>query len=83
MISAVFFLQVLCSVPTKKLEGVVLRLYQCLKKDGELIVYEHVRSDDRVSAFVQSESRKENRTSEGQYDIIRDADMCVACFRCV
>ena len=54
LMSVILFLQVLCSVPAEKLEGVVRGLYQCLKKGGELIFYEHVRSDDRVSGFVQS-----------------------------
>ena len=45
----------LCSVPAEKLEGVVGVLYGCLKKGGEFIFYEHVRSEDGVSGFVQSE----------------------------
>ena len=44
----------LCSVPAEKLEGVVRGLYGCLKKGGEFIFYEHVRSDDAMSGFVQS-----------------------------
>ena len=54
MTEILLFLQVLCSVPAEKLEGVVKNLYGCLKKGGELIFYEHVRSDDKVSGFVQS-----------------------------
>ncbi len=44
----------LCSVPAEKLEVVVRGLYACLKNGGELIFYEHVRSEDGVSGFVQS-----------------------------
>lgn len=49
----VMSMQVLCSVPEP--EEMVRRLYALLKLGGQMIVYEHVRSKDWVSRFVQSE----------------------------
>lgn len=49
----VMSMQVLCSVPEP--EEMVRRLYALLKPGGQMIVYEHVRSKDWVSRFVQSE----------------------------
>lgn len=52
-VDTILSVQVLCSVeePAK-----VLRyLYMLLKPGGRMVVYEHVKSEDRVSRIVQSE----------------------------
>ena len=43
--------QVLCSVPQP--EALAKSLYRVLKPGGQMIVYEHVKSEDYVSHFVQ------------------------------
>ena len=44
-------IQVLCCVTHP--ERTVQELYELLKPGGQLIVYEHVRSEDTLSKFVQ------------------------------
>ena len=44
-------MQVLCSVPEP--EKLARDLYRLLKPGGQMIVYEHVKSEDYVSRFVQ------------------------------
>ena len=51
-LDTVLSVQVLCSVPDP--EGTVRHLYPYLKNGGKFIVYEHVKSDDVLSALVQS-----------------------------
>ena len=54
-IDSILSVQVLCSVPDP---GETLRrLYALLKPGGQLIVYEHVKSEDVMSSVVQSKSR--------------------------
>lgn len=43
--------QVLCSVPQP--DALAKDLYRFLKPGGQMIVYEHVKSEDYVSHFVQ------------------------------
>jgi len=50
-VDTVLSVQVLCGVPRP--EVVVKELYRFLKPGGQMIVYEHVRSDDFVSRSVQ------------------------------
>ena len=50
-IDSLLSVQVLCSVPRPK--EVVAQLYGLLKPGGQLIVYEHTSSDDRLSRTVQ------------------------------
>ena len=50
-IDTVTSIQVLCSVPRPAV--MIKAMYRLLKPGGQMIVYEHVRSDDRVSQFVQ------------------------------
>lgn len=50
----VLSVQVLCSVPNPK--ETVAALYGLLKPGGQMIVYEHVKSRDSMSAFFQSTS---------------------------
>lgn len=45
-------IQVLCSVPN--LEETLRRLYALMKPGGQLVMYEHVKSTDILSAIVQS-----------------------------
>jgi SAM-dependent methyltransferase len=51
-IDTVLSIQVLCSVPDP--DAILRRLYDFLRPGGQLVVYEHVRSRDVVSAMVQS-----------------------------
>jgi SAM-dependent methyltransferase len=51
-IDAVLSIQVLCSVPD--LDDTLRLLYALMKPEGQFIVYEHVKSNDVVSAMVQS-----------------------------
>lgn len=53
-IDTVLSVQVLCSVPNP--DETLRRLYALLRPGGEMVVYEHVRSRDLVSAFIQSKS---------------------------
>ena len=50
-VDTVTSMQVLCSVP--KPEALAKDLYKLLKPGGQMIVYEHVKSEDYVSRFVQ------------------------------
>ncbi|KAF6220452.1 hypothetical protein HO133_002884 [Letharia lupina] len=50
-IDTVTSVQVLCSVP--KPAALVKDLYQLLKPGGQMIVYEHVKSEDYISQLVQ------------------------------
>jgi ubiquinone/menaquinone biosynthesis C-methylase UbiE len=50
-IDCVISIQVLCSVPEPDM--VARELWRLLKPGGELIVYEHVKSDDTVARVVQ------------------------------
>ena len=50
-VDTVASVQVLCSVP--KPEALVKDLYRLLKPGGQMIVYEHVKSEDYVSHSVQ------------------------------
>lgn len=50
-IDTVMSVQVLCSVPRPA--EMTKAMYRLLKKGGQMIVYEHVRSEDVVSKFVQ------------------------------
>jgi SAM-dependent methyltransferase len=50
-IDTLLVVQVLCCVSQP--EETVRELYQLLKPGGQLIVYEHVKSEDRVSKLVQ------------------------------
>lgn len=50
-IDTVLSVQVLCGVPQPDI--VVKEMYRLLKPDGQMIVYEHVKSDDAVSGLVQ------------------------------
>ena len=50
-VDTVTSMQVLCSVP--KPEALAKDLYRLLKPGGQMIVYEHVKSEDYVSHFVQ------------------------------
>ncbi len=50
-IDTVTSVQVLCSVPEPA--ALVKDLYRLLKPGGQMIVYEHVRSEDYVSRMVQ------------------------------
>lgn len=50
-VDTVVSVQVLCSVPRPK--EVVTGLYALLRPGGEMIVYEHVSSEDAVSGVVQ------------------------------
>lgn len=47
----VLSVQVLCGVPQP--DRVVKEMYRLLKPGGQMIVYEHVKSDDVVSGLVQ------------------------------
>lgn len=47
----VLSVQVMCSVPNPK--ETAAALYRLLKPGGTMIVYEHVKSDDRISSKVQ------------------------------
>ena len=51
-IDTVMSVQVFCSVPRP--EVMVKAMYRLLKPGGQMIVYEHVRSEDWVSRLVQS-----------------------------
>lgn len=51
-IDTVLSIQVLCSVPDP--DEMLRRLYALMKPGGQLILYEHVKSKDVVSAMVQS-----------------------------
>ena len=51
-IDTILSIQVLCSVPD--LEKTLRRLYALLKPGGQLVMYEHMKSTDVVSAIVQS-----------------------------
>ena len=51
-IDTVLSIQVLCSVPD--VERTLRRLYALMKPGGQLVMYEHVKSTDVVSARVQS-----------------------------
>ncbi|KAL9604157.1 MAG: hypothetical protein Q9219_000745 [cf. Caloplaca sp. 3 TL-2023] len=48
----VLSVQVLCSVPNPK--ETVAALYRLLKPGGKIIAYEHVKSRDPISSFLQS-----------------------------
>lgn len=48
----VLSIQVLCSVPAQK--ETVAALYGLLKSGGQMMVYEHVKSRDVISSFMQS-----------------------------
>ena len=50
-IDTVLSIQVLCSVPD--LEKTLRRLYALMKPGGQLVMFEHVKSTDVVSAIVQ------------------------------
>lgn len=50
-IDTLLVIQVLCCVPQP--EKTVRELYELLKPGGQLIVYEHVKSEDRVSKLIQ------------------------------
>lgn len=50
-IDTLLVIQVLCCVPQS--EKTVQELYGLLKPGGQLIVYEHVKSEDRISKLVQ------------------------------
>ncbi len=50
-VDTVTSVQVLCSVPSPA--RTVKRVYDLLKPGGQMIVYEHVRSNDFVSSIVQ------------------------------
>ena len=50
-VDTVTSMQVLCSVP--KSEAVVKDLYRLLKPGGQMIVYEHIKSEDYVSHCFQ------------------------------
>jgi SAM-dependent methyltransferase len=52
-VDTVLSVQVLCGVPRPA--EVVRGLYGFLRPGGQMIVYEHVRSEDFVSRFVQGE----------------------------
>ena len=47
-------IQVLCCVPDA--EKTVRDMYDLLKPGGQLIIYEHVKSEDMVSKFVQGKN---------------------------
>ena len=51
-IDTILSVQVLCSVPDPN--EILRRLYALLKPGGQLIVYEHVKSNDMISSVVQS-----------------------------
>ena len=51
-IDTVTSVQVLCSVP--KPAALVKNLYRLLKPGGQMIIYEHVKSEDYLSQLVQS-----------------------------
>lgn len=51
-IDTVLSIQVLCSVPD--VERTLRRLYALMRPGGKLVVYEHVKSMDVVSAIIQS-----------------------------
>ena len=51
-IDTVLSIQVLCSVPD--VDNTLRRLYALMKPGGQLVMYEHVKSTDFVSAMVQS-----------------------------
>ena len=51
-IDTVLSVQVLCSVPDP--DEMMRRLYLLIKPAGQLIVYEHVKSTDSLTAMVQS-----------------------------
>ena len=53
-IDTVLSVQVLCSVPDP--DQVMRQLYATMKRGGQLIIYEHVRSNDSLSRIVQSKS---------------------------
>lgn len=50
-VDTVTSVQVLCSVPEP--EALARGLYKLLKPGGQMLVYEHVKSEDYVSRFVQ------------------------------
>ena len=50
-VDTVMSIQVLCSVPEPA--ALVKDLYRLLKPGGQMIVYEHVKSEDSVSRFFQ------------------------------
>ena len=51
-VDTVISVQVLCSVPRP--EDIVKAMYRLLKPGGQMIVFEHVKSEDRMSQLVQS-----------------------------
>ena len=53
-IDTVISVQVLCSVP--KPAALIKDLYRMLKPGGQMIVYEHVKSEDYLSQLVQRTS---------------------------
>ena len=53
-VDTVMSAQVLCSVPRP--EVMVKALYRLLKPGGQMIVYEHIRSEDWISRMMQSQS---------------------------
>ena len=54
-IDTILSVQVLCSVEDP--EAVLKQLYKYLKPGGQIIVYEHIRSDDFVSRMMQRRSQ--------------------------
>lgn len=50
-VDTIVSVQVLCSVP--KPAALMKDLYQLLKPGGQMIVYEHIKSEDYVSQLVQ------------------------------
>lgn len=55
----VMSIQVLCSVPRP--EEMVKAMYRHLKPGGQMLVHEHMRSDDVVSRFIQGMSKARSR----------------------
>ncbi len=53
-VDTVMSVQVLCSVPRP--EVMVKAIYRLLKPGGQMIVYEHVKSHDRLSQLMQRKS---------------------------
>lgn len=68
-VDTILSVQVLCSVPDP--QSTLRHLYTYLKPGGQMLVYEHVKSKDSVSAFVQSKAFSSFKERTRKKDLIR------------
>lgn len=68
-VDTILSVQVLCSVPDP--QSTVRHLYSYLKPGGQMLVYEHVKSKDSVSAFVQCRVFSSSKMRTRNKDLIR------------